>query len=350
VLYFGQSAFWWAFRSNDDDPMADLAIPGPQHIGRFDLAKERMLAPIDLENPSALSGVWDVLPHPNGRVYFTSLFEGAGYFDPETQAVVRFEHLGPGLNELALGPGATLLASRYGGSDGAAGTVVWLDLEGEVRREFRLETPEGGRLEPKSVAYDPLRERIWVTTDRLDPHQPLSASGFGGYHHPTLVMDLDGAVAERIEDVEIQFVRFLRDGTGHLARVRSGRLELETIRPGGQQDSREPVERRLLDPRFPVEYDFVQDLQVAKDGRVVVTRWSGVVHVVDRKGRVASTRLPDLDPYGLYYTAVIEGDRVCATYCAGVSVVCGPVPVPDQPLRGARWNRLRGEGSLAILR
>jgi hypothetical protein len=113
--------------------------------------------------------------------------------------VVRFDHLGPGLNELALGPSSTLIASRYGGeSEATGGAVVWLDLEGEVQREFRLETPEGGHLEPKTVAYDPVRERIWVTTDRLDPNQPSTASGFGGYHHPTLVMDLDGRVVERI--------------------------------------------------------------------------------------------------------------------------------------------------------
>jgi hypothetical protein len=155
--------------------------------------------------------------------------------------------------------------------------------------------------------------------------------------------------------------------------VSQGRLQLETIRPtdagesrdgnesrsgdesrGGDKSDREEahdaVELHVLDPRFPVAYDFVQDLQVAGDGRVVVTRWSGVVHVVDPEGRVASSRLPDLDPHGLYYSAAVEGDRVCATYCADVSVVCGPAPVPGQSRSGAHWRELRDGGSLAILR
>ena len=42
----------------------------------------------------------------------------------------------------------------------------------------------------------------------------------------------------------------------------------------------------------------------------------------------ARVELPPFDPRGLYTTAVIEGDRLCATYCAGLSVVCGPAPSP----------------------
>jgi len=77
---------------------------------------------------------------------------------------------------------------------------------------------------------------------------------------------------------------------------------------------------------FPVELDFVQDIQPAADGRVVVTRWSGRVHVADARGRVRSVQLPRLDPDGLYYTAVLHGDRLCATYCADVTVVCVNAP------------------------
>ena len=57
-----------------------------------------------------------------------------------------------------------------------------------------------------------------------------------------------------------------------------------------------------------------------------MTRWSGLVHVVSPNGRVATRRLPRLDPTGLYYTAVIRGDRLCASYCAEVTVVCVDAP------------------------
>ena len=33
-----------------------------------------------------------------------------------------------------------------------------------------------------------------------------------------------------------------------------------------------------------------------------------------------------IDPEGLYYTAVLHGDRLCATYCADVTVVCVNAP------------------------
>ena len=82
----------------------------------------------------------------------------------------------------------------------------------------------------------------------------------------------------------------------------------------------------LLDEAFPGEVDFVQDLKHAPDGRIVLTRWSGVVHVVEPSGRVATTRLPKLDPQGLYYTGVLRGDRLCATHCADVTVVCIDAP------------------------
>ena len=45
VLYFGQAAFWSAYRASGEDPRADLAVAGPQLIGRFDLRREQLLAP-----------------------------------------------------------------------------------------------------------------------------------------------------------------------------------------------------------------------------------------------------------------------------------------------------------------
>lgn len=81
-----------------------------------------------------------------------------------------------------------------------------------------------------------------------------------------------------------------------------------------------------LDHAFPGEVDFAQDIQVAPDGRIAVTRWSGVVHVLDPEGQLHRVSLPRLDPAGLYYTAVLRGDRLCATYCADVTVVCVDAP------------------------
>jgi len=78
VLYFGMAAFWSAMRSHGNDPMADLLEEGPVAIGRFDLRKERMLEPLEVGSAGDRSGVWDVLAHPNGRIYFTSFYEPAG--------------------------------------------------------------------------------------------------------------------------------------------------------------------------------------------------------------------------------------------------------------------------------
>ena len=57
-------------------------------------------------------------------------------------------------------------------------------------------------------------------------------------------------------------------------------------------------------------------------GRVLVTRWSGRFHTVERDGSVRHVTLPRLTPDALYYTGVRVGDRVCATHCGGIRVVC----------------------------
>lgn len=93
VLYFGESAFWSAAWLPENDALADLLEPGPRPIGRFDLAEERMLPPLDIPGDSR-SGIWDVLFHPNGRVYFTSFFETSGWVDSRTAEVQLLPHLG----------------------------------------------------------------------------------------------------------------------------------------------------------------------------------------------------------------------------------------------------------------
>ena len=319
VLYFGESAFWSAYRAAGNQPTAVLAHAGPARIGRFDLAAERFLAPLDVTLPEDRSGVWDVLAHPNGRIYFTTYFGTSGYVDPKSGEQRRFEDAGRGLNELALGPEGRILVTRYGPRDGraAGGSVVLLDEDGQVLAEHRLTAPSGYRAAPKTVAFDPEAERIWVTTDGLGVGENAGAPA----RHDAYVLDANGGELLRVADPEIQFVAFAPDGTGYRAEVQGDRLWLRIAPPesaGAQVDElRVPLEHA-----FAIGADFVQDIQFATDGRAVLTRWSGWVHVVDDSGRIRSLRLPPLEEGGLYYTAGLRNGRICASYCGEVSVVC----------------------------
>jgi hypothetical protein len=308
VLYFGEAAFWSGFRAAGGDPRADLALPGPQPLGRFDLRRRALLPSLDVSLPGSRSGVWDVYAHPNGRVYFTTYFEPMGWVDPASGELRHLEQLGTGLNEIAPGPPGEILVSRYGGS---RGSVLRISPDGELLAELPLAAPPGYRPAPKTVAYDPSRREIWVTTDLLP-------GGEGPLRHDTYVLDVDGRELRRIASPEVQFVAFARDGSGARAELEDGRLWLARMRPGA------PERRVLLDPEFPVGLDFAQDLQFGDDGGVVVTRWSGAVHRVDSGDRLRTLHLPRLEPDGLYYTAVPADGGICATWCAGVSVVCVP--------------------------
>jgi len=319
VLYFGTAAFWSAMRSHDNDPMADLLAEGPALIGRFDLRTERMLEPLEVGAAGNRSGVWDVLAHENGRIYFTSFYEPAGYAEVPAGRFVRLPDLGVGLNELAPGPDGGVLASRYGSAIGpeGSGAIVSFDPDGTLLAEFPLRAPDGYRVAPKTVAFDPLRREIWVTTDLL-PIAPGDPQ-----RHDTYVLSEHGDELLRIAEPEIQFVAFAEDGTGYRAEVEGRNLWLQIGAPG---EGPEGGQRILLDGAFAAAVDFVQDIELAADGRAVVTRWSGWVHVVDSPSQVRTTRFPQLAHDGLYYSTVAEGDRICATYCSNVSVVCRDIP------------------------
>lgn len=308
ILYFGESAFWSGFRAAGGDPRADLALAGPQLLGRFDLRHRTLLPSLDVSVPGGRSGVWDVYAHPNGRVYFTTYFEPMGWVDPASGEQRHLEHLGAGLNEIAPGPPGEILVSRYGGS---RGSVLRISPDGELLAELPLGAPPGYRAAPKTVAYDPARREIWVTTDLLP-------TGDAPLRHDTYVLDPDGRELRRIASPEVQFVAFRRDASGARAELEDGRLWLVRTQPDG------PERRVLLDAEFPVGLDFAQDLQLADDGSVVVTRWSGAVHRLDSADRLRTLHLPRLEPDGLYYTAVPADGGICATWCAGVSVVCVP--------------------------
>jgi len=319
TLYFGESAFWSTFRASGGDPKADLEVAGPAWIGRFDLMRETMLPPLEVGLPGDRSGVWDVLAHPNGRVYFTTYFGTSGFSDPVSGESRRFEAAGKGLNELALGPEGSILVTRYGASGRReqGGGVVVLDPDGSPIAEHPLAAPDGYIAAPKTAAYDPIQREIWVTTDLL----PIDQEGGAPIRHDAYVLDLDGRELRRIADPEIQFIAFAADGTGYRAEVADRKLWLRVM-PVAASGSAIGRLRIPLEHAFAAGVDFVQDIQFAPDGRAVVTRWSGWIHVVDATGATQSLRLPPLARDGLYYTATINGQRVCATYCGEVRVVC----------------------------
>lgn len=314
VLYFGESAFWHALREAGGDARADLASQAPQQVGRFDLAHETLLPPLATGNAASHSGTWDVLAHPNGRVYFTSFYDPSGWVDPATGAARHFEAAGTGLNEIALGPRGRLVVTRYGAAGGGDGSVVVLDAEGTIEAEHPLAPTPGAVVAAKSVAFDARRGEVWVNTDVLP--RDGSAPRF-----EARVLDLEsGEELARFDAPELHFPRFAADGRSFFAWLEGTRLALRIGAPGdrpGPGAGREIV----LDAAFGTGVDFVQDVRDQPDGRVVVTRWSGVVHVVSAGDRVQTVQLPRTGD-GFYYTAVATGDRVCATYCAGVTVTC----------------------------
>jgi hypothetical protein len=316
VLYVGESAFWSEMRRAGGDPRADLARAGPRRIGRFDLRRERWLAPLVAGGPDSPSGVWDV--HPvGGQVYFTTFFEEAGRVDATSGELVRFPDAGRALNELAPGPEGRVLASRYGSGLDAAGDgeLVTLEPDGGVAERFALPAPDGYRVAPKTPAWDPVRGQLWTTTD-------LFPIGEGEIRHDAYRIERRGGAVLRSAGPELQFVAV--DPAGRLLRVEAdGELWLRVDPPPGDPAG---ARRVLLDPAFPREVDFVQDVKPAADGRIAITRWSGRVHVVDAEGAVRSVELPRLDPQGLYYTGVLRGERLCVTHCADVTVVCVDAP------------------------
>ncbi len=333
-LYFGEAPFWWAMREAGGEPAADLERAGPQRVGRFDLARERLLPPLDVgaaNGGAGRSGVWDVFADAAGTLWFTTFFERAGAVELATGRVWPLD-LGRALNELAPGPDGALLATRYGSGEEAAagaepasgdGEVIAIGPDGGVRARWSLPAPPGYRVAPKTPAWDAARGELWVTTDLLpDGSWPSGAGADAPIRHDAYRLAADGRLLERVAEPEIQFVAAAADGTLYAAEVSGRALALRVRPPPGAGGERVVA----LDAAFPVEVDFVQDLQIADDGRVALTRWSGVVHVLEPGGATHEVRLPRLDPDGLYYTAVLHGGRLCATHCADVSVVCVDAP------------------------
>ena len=340
VFYFGEAAFWSAMHAAGGEPTADLYSSGPQPIGRFDLKRERLLPPLEVGESLSDSGVWDVLPHPNGLVYFTTFYESAGAVNPATGEVKRFPELGRGLNELALGADGNIVVSRYGGhggSDQATGALVVFSPAGELVLEAELKAPPGLVLAPKTVAWDGDARRYWIVTDLVwrDMNQPAPVS-----MHPAVVLDERGAEIARIDEVELHFVRFAQGGRGVAVTEADGELRLIELDASPAATQLGVGRGLLLDAKFPGALDFVQDVAFGPRGEVLVTRWSGLVHVVEldptgagRAARVLDVQLPRED--GLFYASALTPERrVCTTLChdralptdlASIDVVCAPV-------------------------
>lgn len=318
ILYAGLAPFWSSMRAAGDDPRADLEQPGPQWIGRFDLAEESWLPPLDVGPPDARTGTWDVLVAGDGSLYFTVFHESSGRVAASRDEVQRFEAAGVGLNELAPGPDDRVLVSRYGGGGAkAGGELLTLEPDGSIARRWPMPAPLGWFAAPKTPAWNPARRRLVATTDLLPEFD-------GEPRHDAYVLELDEPGWSIQQEPELQFVAAGADGIEYRVEAHpDGQLWLRRIRPPGSVPEDQWV---LLDADFPSSLDFAQDLKIMPDRRLVVTRWSGAVHVVSPDGRVARVQLPRLEPEGLYYTAVIHGERLCATYCAGVTVVCTDAP------------------------
>ena len=304
-----------AARPPEGDATADLRAPGPRWIGRFDLASERFLPPLELRPGGAATGVWDVLAHPNGRVYYTTYFDFAGSVDPASGEVQEFPAAGLGLNELALGADGRILVTRYGFGADSRGALVVLSERGEVLEEHALPSPPGTRLLAKSLAFDPLRAR-GVGEHRPDPARRRRR----GAARRARARPGRPRAARSSADPELQFFAFAPDGTGLFAEASEGRLRLRERSPRG-------LDRFVpLDDAFDPLHDFAQELRAETDGSVLVTRWSGRVHVVEATGEVRDLELPRTDAGELYYTSARRGSRVCATRCGGIEVVCRDLP------------------------
>lgn len=328
TLYFGQAAFWSTYRAAGHDPRADLAKPGPRRIGRFDLATRHLLPDLEIGGEDARSGIWDVLAW-RGRVYFTTYFEEAGSVELATGRVARAPH-GKYWNELSPGPPGSMLVSRYADAAAGGGAVLLVSESLDVLEEHPLAAPPGQAFAAKSPAWDPVRDELWVTTDRL----PLPVDG--SFARPTLVLDRRGREVARFgtraAPQEMQFVRFDAQGRGFLAVVAAGRLEIVLLEPESDRRKLAEAKRVLLDGDFAAGLDFAQDIQVDRNGTATVTRWSGWVHQVASTGEVRSWQLPH-DPGDLYYTAVPSAGGVCATRCGDVEVVCSDEPVESAERR-----------------
>jgi len=321
VIYFGLSPFWSQYHAHGGDPTADLLEPSAHAIGRFDVAHEAFLPPLIARRPGpdSRSSVWDVLAHPNGWVYYTTYFEEMGRVRPGMGDVERFDSLGPGLNEIALGPDLNLYVTRYG-AGGKDGGVAVISPEGALLREVALHVRKGVVTAPKSIAVDPLSGEVWLNADVIAPDKSVT---FAAFH-----LGPDLAVRERFDPpYELEFMAFDATGRGFFVAERAGRLGLRVVRAGTELLTVD------LGPREP--HDFAQDIHFAPDGTAAIAFWSGRVEVVRQTGgnyehaRIQLERpkecVTENDP-SLFYSAFVSDGSVYATLTCDAAIVRAPLP------------------------
>jgi hypothetical protein len=327
VLYFGLSPFWTLWWESGGDARLDLEVPGDLLIGRFDLRARRFRPALRVRGleEGARGSIWDVLAHSNGRIYYTSFFEGAGWIAPDGGAGERFAHLGVGFSELVEGPGGRIYLTRYAAEPARPGipgygAVTVVEPDGALVWETRFEpAKDGTHTAPKSLAVDPGSGEVWVNTDSWSPGGALS--------HETLRLSAQGELVERrAGGEELQFMAFTGPGEGWFALARDGALWLERRAPEGNRALR-------LSPQGAL--DFVQDIQPGPHGSVVATLWSGRAFEVRATGQGLEARAVrfDLPPEcappahrSLTYTAVPWQGELYATLFCGPVVLRAPLP------------------------
>ena len=316
VLYFGVSPFWHLWWESGGNARLDLEEPGDHLIGRFDLEKERFLAPLVVRRAGgdSRSSVWDVLAHSNGRIYYTTYFEEMGSVRPDGSDIRHFPGLGFGLNEIVEGPDGRLYVTRYA----PGGSIVVLTPEGELLEEI----PIGAGLEvlaaPKSLAVDPGTGEIWCNADLFADEK---VTGFASFR-----IARDGTTTRRAPP-ELHFITFEEDGTGWLAEVEGRELRLRVVRRGSE------VARTSLGRSRGV--DFVQDIKPVRPGQVVLALWSGRAFVATLDGRsltaaeVHFQRPADCVPpegRSVLYSAFAHGRHLYATLYCGWTILRSPLP------------------------
>ncbi len=314
ILYFGLSPFWSLWWQTARDPRADLREAGDHLIGRFDLERERFLAPLLVRRagPDSRGSVWDVLVHSNGRIYYTTYFEEIGRVAPDGSDVRHFAGVGAGWNELVEGPAGLLYVTRYSDAPedpGAQrrGSVGVFTPEGRLLRELPIEPREGSFRAPKSLAVDPASGEIWVNVD--------SFSAAGDVAYEALRLAPGGQVLERSPSPpELHFVAFDASGRGWFAEAEGRDLRLRVVAAGRE------IAAASLGARRPV--DFVQDIRFAPDGAAILASWAARAFVARLAGgelRVREVRFelpPDCAPPrgpSLLYTAVFARGSLYAT-------------------------------------
>jgi streptogramin lyase len=328
VLYFGLSPFWELWWETGADALADLEELGDHLIGRFDLRGEHFLPPLRVRaaEDGARSSVWDVLAHSNGRIYYTTYFEGIGSVRSDGSDPVVYADLGTGFNELAEGPEGNVYVTRYSDAPEhpdrrSYGAVVVMSPTGELINEIRFPKQGDRFTAPKSISVDPRTGDIWINTDTFQGDRPIE--------HEAIHMNSAGYVLSRRSGPgELQFVRFDSAGRGWFAEKLGGELRIR-IR----------VARRdlaIVSLGRSEGIDFVQDIWPTPEGGVVVARWSGRLHWIGPPGEafrheeIPLHLPPDCTPpdgRSLLYTGVVRGNFAYAT------LYCGPmvlrVPLDD---------------------